>query len=338
MRSLFRNLLALLALLASFVAASTTVVHADPVPQSTEMIGIRLVDPDPADPLYIVGSPSSGDRIVKTVEVSNSTMSRQTIEVYAGAATNQRGLFAVMDRGVTNRLTSWTSVSPSTLDVPSGQTRRATVTIDVPATAPVGNQYAVIWAQAKSVGGTGVVTTGRPGVRSLVTVVEGSGQKADFQITKLTAQRDSAGRAVVVADIRNSGDRDLDLESLLTLTPPTSQTVVGTASSTPDRVLLPAGGTGTLRFVLPDSADLPAGPWTARVTSKAGVIERVLDDTLTFPAPSSGGSLGSLGSADTGSAGSLSSPWLWAGVAGVAAVAGGIGWTVWQQQNPPQPQ
>lgn len=332
MRSLLRNLLALLALLASFVAASTTVVHAAS-PPSTGTIGIRLLDQpfDPADQRtrnYIVDTVLPGTQIQRHVRVSNNTGQAQTIDIYAGAASEWREQFTAGERGTTNRLTEWTRLDRQRLQLPSGQSGDVTVTITVPADAPVGTQYAGILA-AQAVNG-GVAAASEVGIRAYVTVGTGAGQIADFQIDRLTGERDPDGRAVVVADIRNTGTRAVDLESELNLSGPAN---IGPMPS--DRVLVPVGGAGKVRFRLPVGADVSDGPWQAHVTSRAATIERELDGEVTFPAPDSGGngSLGSLGSSGAGSAGS---PLMWVGVAGAAAAAiGAIGWTVLQQQTPP---
>ncbi|MCA1008702.1 hypothetical protein LCL87_23595 [Rhodococcus hoagii] len=332
MRSLLRNLLALLALLASFVAASTTVVHAAPqLPTGT--IGIKVVDQpvDPADPRtqhYIVGNVSPGTPIQRHVRVSNNTGQSQMIDVYAGAASEWRGQFTTGERGTANRLTEWIRLDSQRLQLPSGQSGDVTVTITVPADAPVGTQYAGILA-AQAVNG-GVAAASEVGIRTYVTVGAGAGQIADFQIDRLTGERDPDGRAVVVADIRNTGTRALDLESELNLSGPAN---IGPMPS--DRVLVPAGGAGKVRFRLPVGTDVSDGPWQARVTSRAASVVRELDGEVTFPTPDSGGN-GSLGSLGSSGAGSSGSPLMWVGVAGAAAAAiGAIGWTMLQQQNPP---
>ena len=47
-----------------------------------------------------------------------------------------------------NDLSSWTSVSPGTVDVAAGKRVIATVTITVPPDAAPGEQYAAVWAEA----------------------------------------------------------------------------------------------------------------------------------------------------------------------------------------------
>ncbi|WFR72871.1 hypothetical protein P9209_02965 [Prescottella defluvii] len=129
------------------------------------------------------------------------------------------GQYTVQDRGTANRLTGWTSVDKQTLSLTPGASAVVTVTITVPADAPVGTQYGVVWVQAKD-DSSGLSTANRVGVRTYPTVVPPSGQTADFAISGLTAERDSKGQVVVVADVRNTGTWALDLDGELNLVGP----------------------------------------------------------------------------------------------------------------------
>ncbi|GAB2642592.1 hypothetical protein ABI214_13515 [Prescottella soli] len=308
MRSVLRQLLTLLALVASIGAASVTVVHADPVFTTSGggLVGVRLLDPSPGvgfeSQNYIFDNVQPGAAIKRRVEVSNDIDKPRTIEVYTGAAAKRGDQYTVQDRGTTNRLTGWTSVDKQTLTLARGATAVVTVTITVPADAPVGTQYGVVWVQAAA-DGSGLSTGSRVGVRVYPTVVPPSGQTADFTISGLTAERDSAGRAVVVADVRNTGSWALDLDGELTLVGPEGLTV---GPVYPDAATIARGATGKVRFVIANSADLPSGPWQASVKLRSGPIEHAHSGTVDFPAAGTGtGSLGSLGS--LGGLGSLGS-------------------------------
>lgn len=299
MRSVLRQLFALLALVASIVAASTTVVHADPVAATSGggLVGIRLMDPSPGEGFaaenHIFDEVRPGNAIQRRVEVSNNTAQTRTIEVYAGPATMRSGLFTVQDRGATSRLTAWTSVDKRTVSVARGASAVVTVTIAVPADAPVGTQYGVVWAQAVD-DGSGLMTAARVGVRTYPTVVPPSGHTADFALAGLAGERDAAGQAVVVADIRNTGSWALDLDGELTLAGPEGITL---GPVYPGAATVAPGAVGKVRFLIPDSADLPAGPWEAALTMRSGTIEHTYSGTVEFrEAPTGGGSLGSLGS------------------------------------------
>jgi hypothetical protein len=308
MRSVLRQLLALLALVASIVAASATVVHADPVPATSadSSIGIRLLDPSPGEGFpslnHIFDDVRPGGAIRRDVEVSNNTVQTRTIEVYAGAATMRSGQFTVQDRGTSNRLTGWTSVDKQTFPLAPGAKAVVTVTIAVPGDAPAGTQYGVLWVQAAG-DGSGLMTDSRVGVRLYPTVVPATGKTADFTISGLAGERDSAGRAVVVADVRNTGTWALEVDGELKLAGPEGLTV---GPLYPEAATLAPGAVGKVRFLVPDSVDLPAGPWQAETKMRSGALERTYSGTVEFPAAATGGgSLGSLGS--LGGLGSLGS-------------------------------
>ncbi len=300
MRPLLRTPLALLAMFASVAATSTAVAHAaDPMPVTG--VGVALVNPqiDPADPrtqTAIVGNLDPGATTQRRVRVTNNTPQAQTVDVYVGAASEWNQQFTVADRGTTNRLTGWNSVDRPQVQLSSGQSTEVAVTVAVPADAPVGNQYAVVWAQPVAAGGGGVGTQTRAGVREYVTVGAGAGQSADFQIRSLAGERDVNGRAVVVATVHNSGTRAVDLESELTLSK--AGTVIGPVPA--DRVVVAAGADTVVRFVIPGTVS--DGSWQAHVTSRAGAVVRELTSTVTW-GTSGGGSLdfGSLGSGSLGS-------------------------------------
>ncbi len=298
MRSVLRQLLALLALVASIVAASTTVAHADPVltTSADSSIGVRLLDPSPGEGFpslnHIFDDVQPGRDIRQRVEVSNDTVQARAIEVYAGAATMRSGQFTVQDRGTTNRLTGWTSVDKQTFSLAPGAKAVVTVTITVPADAPAGTQYGVLWVQAAG-DGSGLMTASRVGVRMYPTVVPPTGKTADFTISGLAGERDSAGRAVVVADVRNTGTWALEVDGELTLVGPQG---VALGPLYPAATTVAPGAVGKVRFLVPDSVDLPAGPWQAATTMRSGAITRTYSGTVEFPAAATGGgSLGSLG-------------------------------------------
>ncbi|PTR25614.1 hypothetical protein C8K36_10644 [Rhodococcus sp. OK519] len=329
MRLFLRNIIALFALLASFTVASTTVVHAVP----TGGVGVQLADPsrDPSFPAWeteIGGTVAPGTVVTRHVRVTNTGSTTQTVDVYAGAASMRRGVFTDQGPGSTNRLTSWTSLDKSKVTLPGLGNADVKVTVRIPADAPTGDRSAVIWAQPATAGGGGVVSTSRVGVRMNFRVGPGAGTTADFAIDGLTAERDSDGQAVIVADIRNTGGWAVEVGGEVTLSDGPGGRTLGPVWA--DETIVAVGVAGKVRFRVPNSAELPAGPWTAHVSLGSGPVERQHSTSVTFPTPDAGGggSLGSLGSSD--------SPLMWVGVAGAAAAAiGAIGWTVLQQQNAP---
>jgi len=293
MRSVLRQLLALLALVASIVAASTAVAHAE---TSAGGIGIQLLEPS-FDPDFeqweteIGGPVEPGDTITGWIRISNGGTTAQTVEVYPGAASMRNGHFTVEDPGSSNRLTSWTTVDERTVALAAGRYADVKVTVRIPADAPTGDRYAVIWAQPATGDGGGVSTAPRVGVRLHPTVKPPNGHTADFVINGLTAERDSDGQAVVVADVRNTGTWAVEIEGALTLS---GGSIVGPVDA--DATVVAAGVGGKVRFRIPDSADLPAGPWQANVALHSASLERKYAGDVTFPNVASSGSLGSLGS------------------------------------------
>lgn len=332
---MLRNLLALLALIASFTAASTTVVHAA---NDSGGIGIRLVNP-PSDPTFpsweteIGGTFTPGDPVVRRIRISNSGATTQAVDVYAGAASMRGGVPTLGDRGSVNALTSWTSLDKQRISLAPGGSGDVVVTVRIPADAPAGDRHAVVWAQTAVGAGGGVVTATRVGVRMNLRVGPGAGTTADFAISGLTAERDADGQAVVVVDIRNTGGWAVEVGGELALTDGPGGRTLGPVYA--DEAVVAAGADGRVRFRIPNSRDLPAGPWQASVALESGPVARVHTASVTFPTPDPGGN-GSLGSLGSSGAGSSGSPLMWVGIAGAAAAAiGAIGWTVLQQQNPP---
>ena len=95
----------------------------------------------------------------------------------------------------------------------------ATVTIAVPSDAASGEQYGVVWAEARSAPGAGggVIQVSRVGIRLYVSVGPGGPPRANFAIDSLTAERAPDGRPTVVAAVHNTGRRALDLNGTLQL-------------------------------------------------------------------------------------------------------------------------
>ncbi len=120
------------------------------------------------------------------------------------------------------------------------------VTVNIPADAPTGDRYATVWAQPAVPGGGGVVSTSRVGVRMDVRVGPGAGTTADFTIDGLTAERDAAGQAVVVADVRNTGGWATEVGGELTLTDGPAGRTLGPLYA--DEVVVAAGAGAKVRF------------------------------------------------------------------------------------------
>lgn len=251
-------------------------------------LGIRLI-PDPAagnDPralLYIIDHLAPGARIDRQVEVSNSTGSTARVSLYSSAATIVDGSFIGSEGRTPNDLSTWTTVTPDTIDLPAGGKRIADVSVVVPSDAAPGEQYGVIWAEVSTAGGPGagpVTQVSRVGVRLYVSVGPGGAPASDFTVGALTADRSPAGLPIVRAAVRNTGGRALDLNGTLSLTAGPSGLSAGPFAAQLANTLVPGDAQDV---IIELGKDLPAGPWDAEVTMTSGLLERVSSATLTFP-------------------------------------------------------
>jgi hypothetical protein len=248
-------------------------------------ISIRLVDAptdrrdDPRAQIYIVDHLHQGDRIERRIEIGNTTPAASEIKLYAAAASVREGRFEFGEGRAKNDLTSWTKVTPSTLNVPPGGTATATVTVDIPEDALDGERYAVVWAELPTSGGQAAVIN-RVGVRMYVSVGEGEEPTSDFRIETLTAGREKDGTPVVRTTVTNTGGRALDISGKMTLSDGPGGLRAGPFN-------VEVGTTLGLKERAPATVhldkDLPNGPWKATVTIQSGELVKTAKATITFP-------------------------------------------------------
>jgi hypothetical protein len=251
-------------------------------------IGVRLVDApvsagkDPRALLYIVDHLAPGTVIHRRIEVSSTVPGRVQGLVYPAAAAITSGSFRGADGHTPNELSTWTAVAPGKFDLANDGRMTATVTVAVPRDASPGERYAVVWAETRSpaVKGGGVVDVSRVGIRLYLSVGPGGAPAADFAIESLAAQRSAAGVPAVVARVRNTGGRALDMGGTLSL-----KDGPGGLRAGPFRASL--GTTLTLgaseAVTIALDARLPAGPWKAQLTLRSGLVEHTAGATITFP-------------------------------------------------------
>jgi hypothetical protein len=259
---------------------------------ATGSIGIRLVDApvsardDPRAKVYIVDHLRPGTVITRRIEVSNTTGSTARIQLYAAAASIEKSSFLGAAGHTANDLSTWTSVAPGEPDVPAGGKLTPTVTIAVPADAAPGEQYGVVWAEARSApnAGGGVTQVSRVGLRLYVSVGFGGAPAAAFTIDTLTAQRSPGGMPTVVAAVHNTGGRALDMNGSMELRNGPGGLNAGPFPASLGTTL-PIGATEPVTIAL-DKA-LPDGPWDARITLRSGLLEESATASLIFPAPGS---------------------------------------------------
>lgn len=281
----------MLALLCVALLAATPASAAStptPPPPPVDGVGLRLVDApsqardDPRARVYIVDHLLPGTVIERRVEVSNSTASPASITLYAAAAGITDGSFVGAADRTPNELTSWTTVTPTAPVVPAADSVTATVKIAVPADAPPGEQYGVVWAEVRSApaAGGGVTQVSRVGIRLYVSVGPGGAPASDFTIDALTAARGPDGKPSVLAEVHNTGGRALDMTGTLELSGGPGGLSAGPFPVSTGTTL-PLDGTQSVSTVL--DAQLPAGPWEATITLTSGLIERAATATITFP-------------------------------------------------------
>jgi hypothetical protein len=312
-RGRVRRLISITTLLTAALAAVSGVVVPAVASASTGTapggIGLRLLDvpvsagSDPRAQLYIVDHLAPGATIERRVEVSNTTASTMRVELYSSAATIANGSFLGASGHTPDELSTWTSVTPRTITIAPGGTSTATVTVAIPRNAAPGERYGVVWAQTRTVAGgpAGVVEVSRVGIRLYVSVGPGGAPAAAFTIDSVTAARSADGSPEVFASVRNTGGRALDMSGTLQLLGGPGSLTAGPFSADLGTTLA-IGDTERVTFVL--DAQLPAGPWDAKIVLRSGLLQEQARATISFPA------LGSAPPVRTGS----SPTWLFAGL------------------------
>jgi hypothetical protein len=276
------NLLVLAALAGLIIPASALASDSGGI--GVRLIHERAVNGNPLATSYILDRLAPGTMIQRRIEVSNSTHSDARIAVYPAAARLSGSNFSFASGHSRNELARWTTVDHSTLHLPPGGTAVETVTIRVPRDASSGERYAVVWAQVSAPGmGGGVRLVNRVGVRIYLSVGSGGGPSANFAIGRPVAKRSSSGQPLVVAQIRNSGGRTLDIGGYLMLTDGPGGLRAGPFLVTVGAALSP--GTSETAIVRLDRR-LPRGPWRAELQLRSGSIQRVASATISFtPVP-----------------------------------------------------
>jgi hypothetical protein len=272
--------------LASPMGAAGAQAPASP-PPSANSFGIRLVDapvseaPDSRAWRYIIDNLHPGTVIHRRVEVDNKSPGVARVRVYADAATIKGGEF-VGDAGQTrSELTTWTSVSRPTLTLAPGASAMDTVTIRVPRDAPEGERYGVIWAQetaqVQKARKFAVTEVNRVGVRVYLSIGPGGGPATNFAITSVTAGRRPDGSPEVLARVRDTGGRAIDLGGHLKLSDGPGGASAGPFQFQSNLTLAP-GQSGVMRAAL--SKSTPTGTWHVTVTLQSGLTTRQARATI----------------------------------------------------------
>jgi hypothetical protein len=203
------------------------------------------------------------------------------VDLYAGAATITAGSFLFAPDHTANDLTGWMKFDSTSLNLDAGATASVGVTIKVPPRASAGERYAVLWAQVAAGGSSpGVRMVSRVGVRVYLDVGPGGEPPSDFQIASLTPGRTSDGSPEVIAQVRNTGKRALDMRGSLWLSDGPSSMSAGPF---PARLGTTLGIGQTEPVAVPLDKRLPDGPWNVRLTLGSGTLEHTATATMTFP-------------------------------------------------------
>lgn len=254
-------------------------------------IGIRLLEApvaaraDMRSWSYIIDHLAPGSVIHRRVEVFNTTNSPRRVALYPAAAQirNQKFQFAV--GRTANELSAWITLNQHEVTLAPHARSAVTATVTVPEEAAPGERYAMIWAETAKAApaGGGVAEVNRVGIRLYLDVGGGNPPPSDFTIDSLTAQRSPTGRQAVLAQVRNTGGRALDLSGDLKLT---SSSGSLHHSAGPFKVqtgtTLAPGDVGSVTAVLTEQ--VPDGPWRARMRLESGLTKRTAEATIQFPA------------------------------------------------------
>jgi hypothetical protein len=219
--------------------------------------------------------------------VNNSSDAPLLSEVYPAAAQVDNGTFGLAPGRTPNELSGWISVDSPKVELPPHSARRLLATIKVPKNASAGERYAVIWAQVSSAKdhSHNVAVVHRVGIRVYLDVGPGGEPASDFRIETLTPARTNRGAPEVVAQVRNTGKRALDMNGTLKLSDGPGSLRAGPFRATPGTTLAP-GQSGSVTTVLGQS--VPAGPWQAHLNLYSGTVKRSANAAITFPAAGSG--------------------------------------------------
>jgi hypothetical protein len=252
-------------------------------------IGVRLIElavSSSSDPLarsHISGTLPPGASMLRQVEVSNTTRRPATISIYAAAASMRRGAFTFGPNHVQNELSSWTSVDRDVLQLEPGATAIETVTVKVPTMAASGERYAVVWAAVTARSSMGGVTrVNRVGVRMYLSVGSGGVRAATFTLGVPRARRSAGGGRQVIATVRNSGRRTLEITGQVTLSRGPGGLRAGPILLALGQPLAPHS-TRLVTVRLP--MQLPQGSWHVRIRLTSGFLQRTSSATITLPAP-----------------------------------------------------
>jgi hypothetical protein len=283
------RLVAILAPLLLLAGSAVTAEAATPTPSPDHgFVGIRLLDVpgdrrnDPRAQIYIVDHLVPGAVIRRHIEVDSTIDAPLVVEMFVGAASISGGSFVGAADRARNELTDWMSLGHSSVTLPPKSNAPVEVVIQVPSTASSGERYAIVWAQVSSRPAVlgGVTLVNRVGIRVYLDVGPGGDPPSDFEIQDLSGARTRDGQPEVIAEVKNTGHRALDMRGDLRLSEGPGSLSAGPIPAKTGSTLAPGDTAGVV--VLLDR-QLPAGPWKAQLRLASGLLERTATATIRFP-------------------------------------------------------
>ncbi|MET7712290.1 peptidase [Streptomyces sp. NPDC005407] len=257
------------------------------------MFGLRLLDApvarrdDPRAYTSIVDHLNPGATIDRRVEVGNKSPNPLRVSLYAAAASIKDHTFTFAADRTQNELSEWTSLDSPVLTLPPESKKTARVTIRVPRMASRGERYAVIWAEVASSGKGNIKLVNRVGTRIYLDVGPGGEPPSAFRIQKLTPARSREGKPQLTAQVRNTGERALEMSGKLWLSEGPAGLRAGPYLVARGTTLAP-GDTGAVSVELDDQ--LPNGPWKVKLNLASGRVQQTATATVTFPSAGMWGS------------------------------------------------
>jgi hypothetical protein len=263
--------------------AATVGSPASPGASQGGEIGIKLIQPPGSDANnartteYIVDRLAPGTVIRRQFQVSNLGSTPARLALYPAAGSIANGIFQFAVGHTQNEMTTWVSLSRSTLNLAADTAATVTATVSVPRNAPSGEQYGVIWAQETTMGTGNVMEVSRVGIRLYLSLGPGGAPPANFVLGTPAAGQTSAGIPFVRVPVHDTGGTAVDVGGTLRLTSGPGGVSAGPFPAQAIDTLAP-GQSHPDSFTLTKS--LPGGRWQASITMVSGLITKTEIATL----------------------------------------------------------
>lgn len=284
MRPLLIPLVALLApIVGTALASPPAAAGGLPAQVAGTGVSIQLVNPggpgaDPRAAVYITDAALPDTTLLRVVAVTNTASAPETVSLYAAGASISGGLFRFADGHTQDDLSSWTTVTPTSVTLAGGAGSRAAVEVAVPPGTAPGERYAVVWAEVSSTASGGIEEVNRVGVRMYVEAGGGTAP-SDFSIGPLVPARLAGHATDLVAQVHNTGARALDVGGQLRLLGAAGQAARGPFPVAGATIGIGQSAPVTVTVV----SAVPKGAWQAELSLASGLVSHETTTPLTFP-------------------------------------------------------